>query len=108
MGFNDDDNQQPVSSKKKNTSFKKMGAQKLSGNQSEASGDETTHSDRIHPIKPRGDSQLKQRTDKRKLMNALNQNYELYGAEDGVDKFLKEKTSEDKSMYLTKDEFVNI
>jgi hypothetical protein len=41
-------------------------------------------------------------------MNALNQNYDLYGAEEGVEKFLKEKTSEDKSMFLTKDEFVNI
>jgi hypothetical protein len=41
-------------------------------------------------------------------MNALNQNYELYGAEEGVEKFLKEKTSDDKSMFLTKDEFVNI
>ena len=41
-------------------------------------------------------------------MNALNQNYDQYGAEEGVDKFIKEKTAEDKSMFLTKDEFVNI
>ena len=51
---------------------------------------------------------MKKRTDKRKVMNSLNQNYDLYGVEEGVDKFLKDKTAEDKSMFLTKEEFVNI
>jgi hypothetical protein len=45
MGINDDDNgQQPQTAKGRKTNVKKIGA---GNNQSDASGDETTHSDRI-------------------------------------------------------------
>ena len=109
MGIHDDDNNhqmQTSTSKKRTSSLKsKMGANQKY-NQSDGSGDETTRSDRIQPIKSKG--YVKKRTDKRKVMNSLNQNYDLYGVEEGVDKFLKDKTAEDKSMFLTKEEFVNI
>jgi hypothetical protein len=46
-----------------------MGAAKMSGNLSEASGDETTHSDRIQPLNSKKETLNTNPRDKRKIMN---------------------------------------
>lgn len=69
-GITDDDNN--FSPNQKDKSFgrvkNKMGAGKLSSNLSEASGDETTHSDKITPHNNKKENMTNPR-DKRKIMN---------------------------------------